>query len=188
MSAELRYAGFWKRFGAMWLDALFLLPLVLVVFWGNSRFRLFQMYYLLPGFAVGAFYGIYLVKRFGGTPGKLIAGLRITKLDGAAIGYREAVLRDAPGWLLSLALSIGLAVAASRMSDVEYLSLTFVERSRRLKEFVPSWHQPLQMLQTIWIWGEFVVLLTNKKKRALHDFIAGTVVILKEPNRVPVAD
>jgi len=29
------------------------------------------------------------------------------------------------------------------------------------------------------LWSEFVVLLTNRKRRALHDFIAGTVVILR---------
>jgi uncharacterized RDD family membrane protein YckC len=32
----------------------------------------------------------------------------------------------------------------------------------------------------VWIFSEFVVLLTNKKRRALHDFMAGTVVIRKE--------
>ena len=35
-------------------------------------------------------------------------------------------------------------------------------------------------MQQIWIWSEFVVLLFNRRKRAIHDFIAGTVVILKE--------
>ena len=183
MSTELLYAGFWRRFGAFWLDALFLLPLMLVVFWANSRFRMFQTYYLLPGLAFSAFYGVYLVKRFGGTPGKLVAGLRITKLDGSAIGYREAILRAGPDYLLSLVSSLALAVAASRMNDSEYLSLTFIERSQRLKALAPGWHQPVQLLLTIWIWSEFVVLLTNKKKRALHDFIAGTVVIVKGPNQ-----
>jgi uncharacterized RDD family membrane protein YckC len=29
------------------------------------------------------------------------------------------------------------------------------------------------------VWGEFLVLLTNRERRALHDFIAGTVVVRK---------
>jgi uncharacterized RDD family membrane protein YckC len=30
----------------------------------------------------------------------------------------------------------------------------------------------------IWIWGEFVTMLFNKKRRAVHDYMAGTVVIM----------
>ena len=33
---------------------------------------------------------------------------------------------------------------------------------------------------TEWFLSEFVVLLMNKRKRALHDFIAGTIVVNKE--------
>jgi uncharacterized RDD family membrane protein YckC len=44
-------------------------------------------------------------------------------------------------------------------------------------ELSPIWHKLLDWLHQIWIWSEFAVLLTNKRKRALHDFIAGTVVI-----------
>jgi uncharacterized RDD family membrane protein YckC len=28
----------------------------------------------------------------------------------------------------------------------------------------------------IWVWSEVVVMLFNKRRRALHDFIAGTIV------------
>ena len=42
-------------------------------------------------------------------------------------------------------------------------------------------HNPLfgthDALQQAWMWSELLVLLFNKKRRALHDFIAGTVVI-----------
>jgi len=33
------------------------------------------------------------------------------------------------------------------------------------------------VLYAVWVYGELIVLLTNKKRRALHDFLAGTVVI-----------
>src|SRR5438876_2671458 len=69
---ELRYAGFWPRLGALLLDFLILLPLSAIAFWGSEKYRLFQMYYLLPGALFGLFYGVYLVRRYGGTPGKLI--------------------------------------------------------------------------------------------------------------------
>ncbi|WP_255590049.1 hypothetical protein [Marinicella meishanensis] len=31
----------------------------------------------------------------------------------------------------------------------------------------------------VWYWSELLVMLTNERRRALHDFIAGTVVIKK---------
>ena len=42
---------------------------------------------------------------------------------------------------------------------------------------VPNWYQSVNIIASIWIWSEFIIMLTNKKRRALHDFMAGTVVI-----------
>jgi len=67
------------------------------------------------------------------------------------------------------------------MTDADFGSLTFVEWSKRMTDSAPSWLKPLQLIQNIWVWSEFIVLLTNRKRRAIHDFIAGTVVIHKLP-------
>jgi len=50
-------------------------------------------------------------------------------------------------------------------------------------ELAPSWYKSLQWIQNAWVWGELIVLLTNRKRRALHDFIAGTVVVYTSPNK-----
>jgi uncharacterized RDD family membrane protein YckC len=34
---------------------------------------------------------IYLVKKYGGTPGKLIVGIKIIKLDGTDVTWKEAI-------------------------------------------------------------------------------------------------
>jgi uncharacterized RDD family membrane protein YckC len=46
-----------------------------------------------------------------------------------------------------------------------------------MMEFVPAWFTPVNVLMNIWIWSEFLVMMTNKRRRALHDFMAGTVVV-----------
>jgi uncharacterized RDD family membrane protein YckC len=176
----VHYGGFWVRFAAFWVDLFVMLPLMAFVFWASQRYRLFQIYYLVPGTLIGLFYNVYLVRRFGGTPGKLVMRLRIRKLSGDSVGYREAVLRFAPDFLLGMLMSMALLPALFRMTDAEYHVLSFMERSQRLVQLAPAWFKPLQITQQIWIWGEFVVLLTNRKRRALHDFIAGTVVIYNE--------
>ena len=57
-----------------------------------------------------------------------------------------------------------------------------MERAKRQADLAPSWFKPVQIFQQIWIWSEFIVLLTNRKRRAIHDFIAGTVVVREGPN------
>ena len=177
----LRYAGFWPRFASLWLDMLIMIPLSAATFWCSSQFRLFDVYYFIPGELFSVFYCVYLVKRYGGTPGKLLMGIKICKLDGSAIGYREAVLRYLPDFILGFLMSIALIISVFHMTDAEYHSLTYMKRSMRMIELAPSWYKPLQWIQNIWIWSEFLVLLTNRKRRAIHDFIAGTVVIHKLP-------
>jgi uncharacterized RDD family membrane protein YckC len=173
----LRYAGFWPRLASELVDFVILVPLMALTLWGSSAFRLFDLYYFLPGAVFGLFYSVYLVGRFGGTPGKLIVGIRIRKLNGEPIGYREAFLRYSVGFILGIATSLALLFPLLHMTDAEYHSLSFMERSQRLIELAPFWYKPSQWMQRAWAWGELIVLLTNRKRRALHDFIAGTVVV-----------
>jgi uncharacterized RDD family membrane protein YckC len=176
---SLRYAGFWRRLGALLLDSiLILLPLTFLELWIFGRSRLWTAYDEIPSTLFYLFYNVYLVRRFGGTPGKLISGIRIRKVNGDAIGYREAVLRYLPDFVLGLLMSVGMATALLHLSDAEYHALSWGERAKQLVDLAPSWYRPLQIVNRIWAWSELIVLLTNRKKRALHDFIAGTVVVV----------
>ena len=47
---QMCYAGFWPRLGAILLDLLIMLPLMGLFGWGLSRYRLFQVFYFVPGF------------------------------------------------------------------------------------------------------------------------------------------
>ena len=188
MNADtLRYAGFGSRLASLLLDMVVMMPLMALSFWASAQFRLFQVYYFIPGILFGLFYSVYLVRRFGGTPGKLIVGIRIRKLDGEPVGYREAFLRFLPDFILATLMSTAFIVAVFHMTDAEYHSLAFMERTKRMVELAPSWYKPLHWIQIAWAWGELVVLLTNRKRRALHDFIAGTVVVHASPKVTPTA-
>jgi uncharacterized RDD family membrane protein YckC len=159
------------------MDLVVMLPITGLVTWGGTHYRLFDLYYLLPGTLFDLFYSVYLVRRFGGTPGKLIVGIRIRKVDGTPIGYREAVLRYFPDFAFGLATSIALIIPPLHMSDTEYHSLSFIQLGEHLTALAPPWYKPVEWVQNVWVWSELIVLLTNRKRRALHDFIAGTVVV-----------
>jgi uncharacterized RDD family membrane protein YckC len=46
----------------------------------------------------------------------------------------------------------------------------------------PAW---VGIVANIWIWSEMLVLLCNKRRRALHDMIAGTIVVITTPSPPP---
>jgi hypothetical protein len=77
----------------------------------------------------------------------------------------------------TMSMSFAAISPLFHMTDAEYQSLSLRERAKRMADLAPSWYKPLRWTQTSWDWGELVVLLTNRKRRALHDFIAGTVVV-----------
>lgn len=138
---------------------------------------MFQLYYFLPGRALGLRFHVYLVMRFGGTPGKRMLGLRIVCLDGSPVGLREACVRHCVLFALTTLSTLGLILATPRMSDAEYLRLPFRVRGLRLIELAPSGHHVVSIVVNVWIWSEFVVMLANRRRRGVHDFMAGTVVI-----------
>lgn len=173
----MEYAGFWRRFGAYWIDFIVLLPLMAIGVFGTNLSRWFQPIWLIPGTIIGLWFSVYLVIRHGGTPGKLLMGTRIVMEDGSAVTTRAALVRHSVLFALSFLTSAALAYAAAIAPDEPYHSLTFVQKSMLLTELAPSWYGAVNVLLQVWVWSEFIAILCNKKKKALHDYMAGTVVV-----------
>jgi uncharacterized RDD family membrane protein YckC len=176
-SAELRYATFWQRFLAYWIDVLVFLPLSGIMYFLAEQSRFFYMYWFIPGLLVGLFFHVYLVKRYGGTPGKLLLKTRIALVDGSPVTTNAAGLRYAVLFVLSALSSVALILSTLSMTDQMYFSLGYVARAQKMVELAPGWYSTVSVLLQIWIWSEFITMLFNKKRRAVHDFIAGTVVV-----------
>lgn len=167
-----QYAGFGLRFCSMFLDGLLYLPVLLLLSFVH-----------LPGVAVlcmvlslliEAFVEVYLVQRFGGSPGKLLMGLRILQVDGTPVTYLQAILRAGPNLVFGLLGFIAFADIYFQTVEAERISGVVPN----LKVVGPAWYDVVSVLQNVWNWGELLVLLTNQKRRALHDFIAGTIVVV----------
>ncbi|HEU5179868.1 MAG TPA: RDD family protein [Candidatus Polarisedimenticolia bacterium] len=172
---EPMYGGFWRRLASLFLDLLVLSPFVLMALWVDSFSRFSQACTLLPNLGFSIFYHVGLVQRFGGTPGKLLMRLNITKLDGTPVGWREAWLRFLPDLIFSLSIGLSMSYASFRMTEADQ-ALAFVARTQRRAALAPGF-ATIQLVNNLWVWSEFLVLLTNRKRRALHDFLAGTVVV-----------
>ncbi len=140
---------------------------------------MFFLYAMIPELLIGFFYHVYLVRRFGGTPGKCIVGLRIRKLDGAPVGYREAILRYLPSVFFEVVVLSAMAYSAAKFTDAEYLALTVRARAHALTAIAPRLHHSIEVIYAAWLAAELIVFFSNRKRRALHDFLAGTVVVWK---------
>jgi uncharacterized RDD family membrane protein YckC len=176
-SAELRYATFWQRFLAYWVDVLVLSPLVAIQYLLADKTRFFYMYWLIPGLVIGLYFHVYLVKRYGGTPGKLLLKTRIALVDGSRVTTTAAGLRYAILFVLTALSSLAFVMSSLAMTDEMYFSLGYVARAKEMVQLAPAWYPAVSVLLQIWVWGEFLTMLFNKKRRAVHDFIAGTVVV-----------
>jgi uncharacterized RDD family membrane protein YckC len=171
------YAGFLPRVfssvvdkGVIWSAAhLFLLVrnFSLTGFWGVTIF----------GFLFYRFYHIGCVALWGQTPGKMAAKIKVVRVNGSAATLGNAFLRNSVETLLTLVVLVLEMKAVTMVSTVEFAATDFAKRAALMDSFVPEIAVYIAWATQAFVLSEFVILFLNKKKRAIHDFIAGTVVI-----------
>jgi uncharacterized RDD family membrane protein YckC len=172
-----RYAGFWSRLAANIVDILVLTPLMALGYWALYSSRDIAFASEIPLVLVSTAYEIYFVGRWGQTVGKKVVGIKVVSVDESAAGYRRAFWRQSVDLALALGSAVMAIVALSSVTNEEFDLLSHHARDVLERRSEPNWYIYLGLA---WSFGELLVLLTNKKRRALHDFIAGTVVIHAE--------
>jgi uncharacterized RDD family membrane protein YckC len=178
-AGELHYSGFWQRVGAVLVDFIIVSPLAALDYFFGGEVRLLQLYTLVPSQLLSFFMMVYMAYRFGGSPGKLALGMRIVMLDGSPLTMKAALLRYAPMWSMGLLMTIGTIIAVMSMPDSSHLSLSYVARMAAVNAYMPGWVSPITAVLQLWIFASLITVLANRKRRAIHDFIAGTVVVRK---------
>lgn len=164
-----RYNTLGRRVLAGWVDGLVLLPISLadsrylsapergaaiILIWGAVSYSGYWLYSVL------------LHARYGQTLGKMAAGIKVLDVSEERIPkLRQAFLRDV-GYIVLNCASLG------------YLfHLVLSGRYTRDAELTGQPSHVLGIAGLAWVVLELVTTLTNSKRRAIHDFIAGTVVV-----------
>jgi uncharacterized RDD family membrane protein YckC len=119
LSGEIA-AGFWIRFGAVLIDAVILIVVLVVL----SAIADTTGYFL--GLAIGIAYTVGFWVSSGATPGKMVFGLKVVTVDGDPIGIGTALLRYFGYWVNALTLYIG------------YLFIAFRKDKRGLHDLIAS--------------------------------------------------
>lgn len=165
-----KYETFGARVSAGILDGLVLLPLSIpmIVVEMTSKpwpaWALILVHVLTP--LASYAYSILMHGRYGQTLGKMWAGVKILDVgESKPITYFQALKRDAVPLLFFIIL---LPVELHLIQQGEY---GFAEIR------TSPWHRILGSLMWGW-WGlEILTMLFSRKRRAVHDIIAGTVVV-----------
>jgi uncharacterized RDD family membrane protein YckC len=174
------FATFWRRFAATWIDIFVLLPVGIAQTWWESVSKEAAVVLCVPSLALGLGYTIYCHGRFGQTVGKWLMGIRVVRVTGERIGWREAWLRSSVELPFSALNVVGRIIALVGTADSEYYGVGWYQRGLNVAGHAPSWAGWAGRVAVIWFWSEVVTMLFNKRRRALHDFIAGTVVVLDD--------
>ena len=175
--AQPEYGTFWQRFGASFVDELLFVPLGVAQIWLEGYSKELAFVLTVPMGLAFCLYVIYCHGRFGQTLGKYLAGIRVVRLNGGAIGWREALQRSSVDLVFEVLSIVSVLIALSAIPDADYYGVGWLQRAANITDLQPAslaWTSPA--LQ-IWGWSEIVVMLFNKRRRALHYFIAGTIVI-----------
>jgi len=111
------------------------------------------------------FYNVAMHARYGQTLGKMVTGVRVLDASGGKLSLRQALIRDSVPMMLSL-LAVGDAWPRVFAGLDPYGNGEFTLLFQ------------LQMYGSIaWFAAELLTMLTNTQRRAVHDFLARSVVV-----------
>jgi len=165
-----RYRTFWRRLGAGFIDGLIFKPLELVekLIIADMANQLVVSSWILFHTWSYVIYSVLMLGLRGQTLGKMVCRVRVLDASSEApITFRHALLRDSVPIVINIIMTVYLL-----KNQTLYWQIVKNQRPESL---------PLPLVifagfGVIWFLLELITMLTNKKRRALHDFIGGTVV------------
>lgn len=170
-----RYNTFSGRFWAGIIDGLILLPFGVLDFFILDPEQPLGLVlpWMLFSYSSYFIYNIYFHWKTGQTIGKRLMKVKVMDFsEQGTLSFKQAVLRDGVYLVLQI---IGIVLIFINIVRIGAYTVAGIE----------PYNSYLSYFSLAWFLIEIITLLTNEKGRALHDKIAGTVVInLKETDNV----
>jgi uncharacterized RDD family membrane protein YckC len=175
------YGSVRRRIAAHILDMLVaLIPMAVIVFIGAGHQQVEIVLTPLRG-ALLFLYLFYFHGKTGQTPGKKWLGLMVVSDQGQRIGFLQAARRDVIFLLLSMPWIVATVVALQQVPPDTYVRLWGKGLAAVEATFRPEWYEPMQLLLLVIAVLQIIVMRVSKRRKSVHDYIGGTVVIRIEP-------
>lgn len=171
------YGGFWSRFGAMFIDGLVLAPVSVGVMYFNVTSAKSPLLLAVVTLLTLAYKPV-MEYVYGATLGKMALKLKVVDAQFDKAGLQEILLRNifniVPS-LITLVLTIGIYISP----EFEEIN-GFMEYSQYSSQFTSL--QIVTYISYFITIVDAIVLLADSRKRSLHDKIAQTYVIERQPS------
>jgi uncharacterized RDD family membrane protein YckC len=113
----MNYAGFWRRFAALLIDA--------IIIWLISMVTIIAFYIPPIGIIIAGFYHvIFETSPLRATPGKALMKIAVVKSNGSLLTIKDSIIRFAVSFISSFILLIG------------YLMAVFTQRKQTLHDII----------------------------------------------------
>lgn len=158
-----------KRLWAAIVDGIVFLPLLLIEQWIYKTTSNVSLLFAWATFVAFAplVYSVVLHYKYGQTIGKWVATVKVLDVsETRTLTFRQAILRDSFYLLVAIIGFIYYAVLLTQTDDQQTV----------LGDYSSFSDNPVFW----WTLIELITMLTNSKRRALHDFIAKSVVVTTE--------
>ncbi|QQX81582.1 RDD family protein [Shewanella sp. KX20019] len=163
-----KYSTFWRRFWAATVDGIIFAIILYVecLIFGVEYSAQDKFLQALNGVQF-AIYVIFMHGYFGQTLGKILMDVKVLNHDTETeINVKQALRRESVSLTLNISWVLIILVVA-----------TSLEMSGRISEGLSYAVIGFGILAMVWGVSEFVTMLFNDKRRAIHDYIGKTVVV-----------
>ena len=174
MEGYSRPAGFWIRAGANIIDSLIFIPIMILSTWNTLSLKSTAVLVLIS--LPGLIYKPFMESFFGATLGKMSCKIKVIDDNGKKLSLFSAYIRFFPFLLLNgvnLAGQLILFLSPQFQSAKSLMEIGQVQQESSLNVII----YPVGVLVLI----ECIFAAFTFRKRALHDMMAESFCVYKEP-------
>jgi uncharacterized RDD family membrane protein YckC len=172
-----RPAGFWIRVGAHIIDGLIFIPIVFLSIWNIYSLKSTTVLILIS--LPGLIYKPFMESFLGATLGKMACGIKVIDDNGKKLSLFIAYVRYFP---FLLQHGINLAGQLIIFSSTQFQSATsMIEISEAQKA---NFLTPVGYIVSVLVMIECIFAAFTYRKRALHDMLAESFCVYKEPKKL----
>ncbi len=167
IDSELKYHTGFNRLVAALIDGVVLNIICFICIWlvEYTQNQILIIIFMVIYVFIPIFYSVYLHALYGQTLGKIATKIKVIDFSELRnISLNQAILRD----LFYIIITIGSLI---------YIFFKKNYQPFNAKSIIDEFENYGATITLFWVGLELLTMMTNYKKRAVHDYIANTVVI-----------
>jgi len=172
-----RPAGFWIRVGTYIIDGLIFIPIVILGIWNTYSLKSTTLLILIS--LPGLIYKPFMESFFGATLGKMACGIKVIDNNSRKLSLFGAYVRFFP-----FLISTGVALAGQLIvfSSPQFQSATSMMEIGQAQQ--ANYLKFVGLIVNLLVMIECVFAAFTFRKRALHDMLAESFCVYKEPKKL----